>query len=349
MLGRRPFESRFIFLFLSTLLFLTSESAFARFRLFSNRSRNVRTISRPAVREAQPVHSEEQPKARPIQNSMTTPPKEKGPEKVETQTPETPKLKPAFGRTIAQTFQNRPKLFQGQVKEIPLDPFTAIFCENPHKLVCETSMENVAGTTWPQNIFPRDPRGAFATGKKLLNYLTDHHFEYDESNKRAIHDQLSATQIYVTNISGPTAFSTPPRIEVPPTYWNLFSVFHELGHIIDFKSTYPLNKAEVAQVLRNTNNISSIDTMEALIKEKQAEMTADKVAAKGFAILGDPHIRKLGYEPVDSQSLLKTIKSAMGFLCSSEGSPEHPSGKFRINFIGADEDLRSVLGCSLRR
>jgi len=289
-------------------------------------------------------------KDRPIaraHNLIHEEPKEPDHREVETLAP--PKIKPAFGRTIVEAIQNRPKLFQRQQKETPIDSFTSLFCENPYRLVCETSMENIAGTSWPDHVFPRGAQPAFESGKKLLNYLIDHHFDYDDANKRAVKSQLANTRVLVTNNSGPMAYSTPPRVEVPPTYWNLFSVFHELGHMIDFKSTYPLNKSEVAQILRNSRQISNIDTLEALIKDKQAEITADKIAAKGFAFLGDPHLRKLGYEPINSSSLLKTLKSAMGFLCTSPGSPEHPSGKFRINFIGADEDLRAVLGCPVTK
>lgn len=326
---------------------LLSEPSEARLKLFGNRNSR-----RAPVRQLQPVRV-----VKPVVNSTHTdnvPAPEKEVNKPrpianDPQVPEAPKIKPTFGRSILQSFQTRPKLFQRQLKDTPIDPYVAIFCENPHRLVCETSLDNLPGSTWPEQILPRNPRGAFETGKKLLNFLTDHHFDYNESNKKAIHDQLASTQILITNISGPTAFSTPPRIEIPPTYWNLFSVFHELGHIIDYKSTYPLNKGEVAQVLRNANQISSIDQIETLIKDKQAEMIADKVAAKGFAFLGDPHIRKVGYEPIDSGSLLKTLKAAMGFLCTSQGSSEHPSGKFRINFIGADEDLRAVLGCPVTK
>lgn len=360
------------FLLLSIGLFLFSGNiSFARIRLFQPRflaptkrktpvSQNV---NRTPTQRQQPQniatspkdsdHTNDSPKepvarARPIARAHNIIQDEQ--KKTEPQVPEqseTPKIKPAFGRTIAQAFQNRPKLFQRQLKETPIDPYTAIFCESPQKLVCETSMDNIAGTNWPEHIFPRGPQPAFESGKKLLSYLTEHYFDYDNANKSAVHSQLVNTRILVTNTSGPMAYSTPPRIEVPPSYWNLFSVFHELGHMIDYKSTYPLNKTEVIQVLRNTNQVSSINTIEAIIKEKGAEITADKIAAKGFAFLGDPHLRKLGYEPLNSASLLKTLKSAMGFLCTSPGSPEHPSGKFRINFIGADEDLRAVLGCPI--
>ena len=355
----------FIFWSLTVLLVPTSPS-FGRVRLLSPlrilvpqkrrltpQRQTLRTFSTPRQTQSvpsAPSHTDSSEKStRPLEEPRTPRPI------IEPPVVEIPKesLKPKepkgiFGKTLSELNQNRPKLFSRKETQDQLDPYAKIFCESPHKLVCEVSMENVPGTPWPSQILPRDPQGAFASGKKLLSYLVDNHFEYNQLKKTALQSQLSETQILVTNISGPTAFSRPPRIEVPPNYWNLFSVFHELGHMIDYKSTYPLDKAEVIRVLRDSNQESNVDALESFIKDKQAEITADKIAAKGFAFLADPHIRKLGYEPIDNRSLLKTLKSALGFLCNSQGSPEHPEGKFRINFIGADEDLRAVLGCPLR-
>ncbi|MFM8316494.1 MAG: hypothetical protein ACKOA8_19610 [Deltaproteobacteria bacterium] len=265
-------------------------------------------------------------------NSLSTAPNE----------PSTPK---SFGRTISDAFRNRPKLFQTKLTSEVSHPFTKIFCEDPYRMVCEVSMDEINAESWPNEIFPRQAEGAFGAGKKILSYLTEHYFDYNEASKRAVLSQLENTQILITNTAGPMAFSTPPHIEVPPTYWNLFSVFHELGHMIDFKVTFPTQKAEIIQVIRHTASTSNLDQLDAQISAKQAEITADKITAKGFAFLADPQIKNLGYQPMSSLSLLKTLKSALGFLCNSPGGTEHPSGKFRINYISRDPDLRTVMGC----
>lgn len=287
----------------------------------------------------------EEPVKPSISELEQTKPQNKGP--LELPTKEEPKR--AFGRTVADAFRNRPKLFQHKDSPEPLNPNIKLFCEDPYRLVCETSLDQVNGESWPSGILPRHAQGAFASGKKILSFLTDNHFKYNDAQRASVQKQISDTQILVTGISGPMAFSNPPHVEVPPTYWNLFSVFHELGHMIDFKSTYPVDKGEVIQIIRRTSSISDIDAIERQIASKQAEITADKIAAQGFAFLADPNIRKLGYEPISSLSLLKTVKAATGFLCGSQGGEEHPSGRFRINYIGADANLRAVLGCPVSK
>ena len=319
----------------------------------SNQAAPIRNTPIPAAPRQSSItnsHTETEPQndsRHTINPSPTLRENETSPRPQATNTADSESAKRPFGRDLAEAFKNRPRLFQQKTDKLSADPYVKIFCENPYQLVCETPMDDVPAETWPNSIFPRNVQGAFATGKRILGFLNDHHFDFDDANKKAIHNQLEQTQVLVSRIGGPTAFgSTPPRIEIPNTgYWNLFSVFHELGHIIDFRTPFPINRGEVIQLVRNTNSISNIDAIEKQISEKEAEIKADKIAAKGFAFLGDPHIKRLGFEPMSRLSLIKTLKTAAGFLCSSPGSPEHPSGKFRINYIGTDQDLRTVLGC----